>query len=893
MRIIILIILLAVTMFFSVSKPVDAIINVSSCGVLAVADETYLLTQDVSSVGTCFTIGADDIILDLNNHTITYGTGTGEYRYGVALPPHYIRRDFFPDSAIPDSSFNETKERIRIQNGSIVQGGGDGENSHAIFGYASHYIYIHNLTITVHGPDTQNIGFTYSENINVYDNLLNNNSTVVTNRHQGRSVVQVTETYGGNNFYRNTITGGPQFGLRINGYDTVDYDTDYIYDNVIRHNATVANPYGISAGAKNMKVYSNMIEAQNGRGIHVLGDNQEIYNNTITVKEGSNSEYSTGWSHGIKIEEATNAKVHNNTVTAIAEDGFGHAYALDMTINEGANNEVYENIFTATTTTSGLHAAAAHITVVNENSGTDIHHNIFRTNNRHISTSWESPAYVLFRSNTFEIQGTPINYNTLWFETGDNPSHGLELLDNTAATGVSFADVGYRPAGSEYSYETQQYLNLVVQDAQGQVIPDAVISISDVGANTVANGTTNTNGTALFALRTHYFTGKPVVDTGYIPHQVTISLTGYKASTTLVTLDSSKQLVVTLTATNSSTNSNTNESIYIAPTPESTPGVVREVDETPIALASSFFVYNRNLRGGYHIAVGNVIGDSKYEIITGTGGGMGPHVRIFNNQGTLKAQFFAYSSELRNGVTVTACDIDGDGYDEIITAQGPGGWPLVKIFDGDGNIINNGFRVLDGEFLGGVNLSCGDTNGDGISEIVVAAMKGGGPHVLVYNSEGTILTNFMAYDQNFRGGINISTIDMDGDGRDEIVTGPQFGAPHVQIFQIRPNELKRLSPGFYAFSPEYRGGVSVAGVDTDGDGEKELLVGVGEDAQSLIKKYNIREELEGSFYAYGENFLGGVNLGGGDVDGDGLDEIIIIPRSGGGANVRVIEGELI
>ncbi len=314
-------------------------------------------------------------------------------------------------------------------------------------------------------------------------------------------------------------------------------------------------------------------------------------------------------------------------------------------------------------------------------------------------------------------------------------------------------------------------------------------------------------------------------------------------------------------------------------------------EATPVASGTSFFAYDSRLRGGYQIASGNVRGDDKAEIISGTGDGMGPHVQVFDSQGNRLAQFFAYDQSLRNGVTVSACDVNGDGYDEIVTAQGKGGWPLVKIFDGYGNVINEGFNVLDGMYTGGVNLSCGDTDGDGTSEIVVAARQGGGPHVLVYNQDGRILTNFMAYDPNFRGGINVTTIDMDGDGRDEIVTGPQYGAPHVQIFQIRPNELKRLSPGFYAFDPGYRGGVQVAGLDLDGDGTKELMVGVGENAQPLVKRYNIREQLQGQFYAFGTNYLGGVMVAGGDVDNDGQDEILVMPRSGGGPNVRIIEGD--
>ncbi|MDD5040512.1 MAG: phosphodiester glycosidase family protein [Patescibacteria group bacterium] len=309
----------------------------------------------------------------------------------------------------------------------------------------------------------------------------------------------------------------------------------------------------------------------------------------------------------------------------------------------------------------------------------------------------------------------------------------------------------------------------------------------------------------------------------------------------------------------------------------------------PVASGTSFFAYDTAVRGGYSVSSGNVTGDARDEILAGTETGMGPQVQVFDADGNRKAQFFAYDQNLRNGVRVTACDVNADGFEEIVTAQGKGGWPIVRIFNAYGTQVEHEFYVLDGKYTGGVNLSCGDTDGDGTSEIVVAASAGGGPHVLVYNASGKILTNFMAYDTGFRGGIRVSTIDMDGDGRDEIVTGPEVGAPHVQIFQIRPNELKRLSPGFYAFNADYRGGVSVAGVDTDGDGTKELVVGVGGNATPLVRIYNIREEMQKEFFVFETNFLGGVNVAGGDVDNDGSEELIVAPRSSGGPQVRVIE----
>lgn len=322
--------------------------------------------------------------------------------------------------------------------------------------------------------------------------------------------------------------------------------------------------------------------------------------------------------------------------------------------------------------------------------------------------------------------------------------------------------------------------------------------------------------------------------------------------------------------------------------PNSSKSTVSSGSPIVVADGTSFMAYASTLRGGFLSASGNVLSGGADEIVVGTDSGIAPEVRVLNGTGTLLGRFFAYSSTSRSGVRVNTCDVNGDGLDEIVAAQGSGALPVVKIFNGSGTLLNS-FSVLDGKFQGGVFLSCGDIDGNGIQEIVVAAGKGGGAQIMVYDQTGHAWANFFAYDKSFRGGVRVATADMDDDGKDEIITGPDLGAPHIQIFKIKTSSIVRLSPGFFAFGTAYRGGVSVAGVDIDGDGKKELVVAVGDNAQPLVKVYNIREEIQTQFYAFATNFLGGVNVAGGDTNGDGVDELIVTPRSGGGPQVRVIE----
>ncbi|MBI3963622.1 MAG: hypothetical protein HY341_01355, partial [Candidatus Kerfeldbacteria bacterium] len=99
-------------------------------------------------------------------------------------------------------------------------------------------------------------------------------------------------------------------------------------------------------------------------------------------------------------------------------------------------------------------------------------------------------------------------------------------------------------------------------------------------------------------------------------------------------------------------------------------------------------------------------------LVTGPGAGGGPNVRIFTPMGAPLVHFFAYHESFRGGVNVAVGDVDGDGKDEIITASGPGGSPHVRIFSNRG-VFETGFFAYDVSFTGGVNVAVGDVDRDG------------------------------------------------------------------------------------------------------------------------------------------------------------------------------------
>ncbi|MDX1535530.1 MAG: peptidoglycan DD-metalloendopeptidase family protein [Candidatus Spechtbacterales bacterium] len=181
-----------------------------------------------------------------------------------------------------------------------------------------------------------------------------------------------------------------------------------------------------------------------------------------------------------------------------------------------------------------------------------------------------------------------------------------------------------------------------------------------------------------------------------------------------------------------------------------------DLNKKPIG---TFYAYDQNFNGGVNVATGDLNGDGKDEIITAPGPGGGPHVKMFNPNGTpyTTEGFFAYTPAFTGGINIATADVDGDGKDEIITGAGPGGGPHVKIFRGDGTVYSEGFFAFDAGFSGGIDVAGVNKEGSSEARIIVAAGPGGGPHVKIFNAEGNEEGDFYAYDEGFQGGVKIST----------------------------------------------------------------------------------------------------------------------------------------
>jgi uncharacterized protein YxjI len=266
--------------------------------------------------------------------------------------------------------------------------------------------------------------------------------------------------------------------------------------------------------------------------------------------------------------------------------------------------------------------------------------------------------------------------------------------------------------------------------------------------------------------------------------------------------------------------------------------------------------------GPVKVVSGDFNGDGVADIIAGAGFGGGPAIAILNSQtGEVMESFFAFDPAFTGGVFVAVQDVNNDGILDIIASAGPGGGPEVRIFDGNGLTVLRSFYAYAVDFTGGVSVASIDFNNDGILDLVTGAGPGGGPHVKVFDgATNAIISQWFAYATDFTGGVFVAAGDIGNDGNIEVVTGAGAGgSPVVAVWD--PNTGALLAQ-FMAYAEDFTGGVRVGINDGNTDGIADILTGAGPGGGPQVNVFNFPAlDLLFSFYSGDPANTGGVFVG--------------------------------
>jgi hypothetical protein len=237
--------------------------------------------------------------------------------------------------------------------------------------------------------------------------------------------------------------------------------------------------------------------------------------------------------------------------------------------------------------------------------------------------------------------------------------------------------------------------------------------------------------------------------------------------------------------------------------------------------------------GGVYVAAGDLNGDGRAELAVSADAGGGTRVTVFRvARGGLVpiADFFAFGDEeFRGGSRVALGDVNGDGAADLLVGAGIGGGPRVAVYDGRSLLTGSprslvpDFFALDPALRSGVFVTAADLDGDEFADVIYSTGATGGPRVRVVSgavlaaSPGQdayvlpALADFFALDPADRSGLRIAARDLDADGRAELVVASGSSTnPQVRVVMLA-DMVSSTGPGSPIQDP-FGGMISADGI---------------------------------------------------------------------------------
>ncbi|MEN6457924.1 MAG: fibronectin type III domain-containing protein [Thermoguttaceae bacterium] len=513
--------------------------------------------------------------------TLDYASLTASRDYGVIASTAWY---YLPSQLSSDTtkSTMTNSQYLTICNGSIVQGQGDGYSSLPIYAEYVNGLTVKNVNTLSTGIDTGAIDARYASlGVTISGCVFRSTSDKVTNRMAMMgALVQVPYSTDPVVVTDNQFYDSPQIGIFASGNDDLT-----ISNNTIESNTIVTDGYGILLNNVHHFVISgNTITAAVGkssRGILIDGysgvtDDGEIYDNYIDIRERPNSEYGVTGLEATALrlrtwEDAgwTNLHIYNNTF--IARTGVGEVHeAIGLRVyiptnSTGAdlNNVIESNTFKAIVETTDASYSAYAVTIegVGANCCPLFVDNLFESNDTSLGLGGNDGKDAFdgnFISNTFvrSSEGATRTYSAIsagfWIGSVQNITIIDSQYSNGATQTINWAS-SYAPSdGSTRQVSFGWLLDINAEDASGNALAGATVTITDNTGATVYTGTTNASGQlADIPLVTTTYSqsttnSSTITAVGWGPFNVTVSLAGYASTTQTVNLTQSSTIDVQL-----------------------------------------------------------------------------------------------------------------------------------------------------------------------------------------------------------------------------------------------------------------------------------------------------------------------------------------------------------
>jgi hypothetical protein len=296
-------------------------------------------------------------------------------------------------------------------------------------------------------------------------------------------------------------------------------------------------------------------------------------------------------------------------------------------------------------------------------------------------------------------------------------------------------------------------------------------------------------------------------------------------------------------------------SLSVAPHPASrtrivvaTGGRLRIFDAVTHLLRRILAPFGTGYTGPLSVALGPVNHDNVTDFAVAEGPGGTAVVKVLDGKtGKAIASYFPFPGSFRGGLSVALGDVTGDGRADVIVGSGPGMTTDVKVYNSATRRLIASFSPFTTAFHGGVSVAGIDVNADRKADIVVGPGAGTPATVEVFDAATRVLIDsFSPFAPSFRDGVSVAAAFLKG--KADVIVGSGPGKTAVVRVVTYKTHARLWSVD--AFSSTSNGGAAVAAGVLDGSSGPAVVVGAGAGGGSQVKV------LDGTTHALRASFLG-------------------------------------
>ncbi len=263
-------------------------------------------------------------------------------------------------------------------------------------------------------------------------------------------------------------------------------------------------------------------------------------------------------------------------------------------------------------------------------------------------------------------------------------------------------------------------------------------------------------------------------------------------------------------------------------------------------------LFDGKFRGGATVAITDLGGNGDEEYIVGAGSNGGPQVEVYDANYIKVKSFFVFDKKTKAGVNVAAGDIDNDGKAEIVVAPHLGYAPTIEIYDGNGKLKKQ-FYAFEKSYSGGVRVAVlSARNGLG-GKIIAASGLGRDMEVRVFdlNGQQTVSTIY-PYGKKVGEGVTVAAGYSDIIGEPVVVMGAAVGKkPSVQVYGLTSKKIQRY---FLAYSVKVRTGLWV------GFNQDQIITGLSLGGGPDVRLYDLAGDLQDQWTVFEAKYRGGIRV---------------------------------